>query len=94
MARIAQKDLALEWAEIDDAPDVARVGMALEEADDENLMLKLERARKGRRDDYPVRVCWNVMLAGMVLGHRSTAAMLRELLRNPTLRRAVGNGGY
>ena len=90
MARIAQKELALSWDEIDEAPDLARVRMMLLEADDEELMRKLERARKGRRDDYPVRVCWNVLPAGMVLGHRSTAAMLGELRRNPTLRRAVG----
>jgi len=90
MARVAQKELALSWKEIDDAPDLARVRMMLLEADDEELMRKLEDARKGRRDDYPVRVCWNVVLAGMVLGHRSTAAMVRELQRNPTLRRAVG----
>ncbi|MFH1730146.1 MAG: hypothetical protein ABIF82_00665 [Planctomycetota bacterium] len=44
--------------------------MMLFEADDEELMRKLERARKGRRDDYPVRVCWNVLLAGMVLEAR------------------------
>ena len=39
MARIAQKQLALTWEQIDDAPDLARVR-------------KLERARKGRRDDW------------------------------------------
>ena len=90
MARIAQKDLALEWDVIDDEPDLARVHMMIENADDEALMRKLEADRKGRRDDHPVRVCWNTMLTGMVLGHRSTAEMLRELLRNPTLRRVVG----
>jgi len=90
MARIAQRDLALEWDVIDDEPDLARVHMMIENADDEDLMLKLERDRKGRRDDHPVRVCWNTMLTGMVLGHRSTALMLRELRRNPSLRRVVG----
>jgi len=91
MARMTQNELVLRWEDIDEAPDVAaRVRMMLSEAEDEELMRALERARKGRRDDYPVRVCWNVLLAGMVLGHRSTAAMFREVRRDPTLRRAAG----
>jgi IS5 family transposase len=90
MALIGQRELALEWDEIDDAPDLARVRMVLDCADDEDLMRALERDRKGRRDEYPVRVCWNVTLAAKVIGHGATAAMLRELLRNPTLRRVVG----
>ncbi|MBM4050540.1 MAG: transposase [Planctomycetes bacterium] len=90
MARIAQKELALEWDVIDEEPDLVRIHMLLENANDEELMRKLESDRKGRRDDYPVRVCWNTTLAGMVIGHRSTAETLRELRRNPALRKVVG----
>jgi hypothetical protein len=90
MAHIAQKDLVLEWKGIDDAPDLARVQMVLENADDEDLMRKLEADRKGRRDEYPIRVCWNLTLSAMVLQHRKMAEMLRELRRNPTLRRVLG----
>ena len=90
MARIGQTELTLSWDEIDAAPDLGRVKMLLETLGDEELMRKLERDRKGRRNEYPVRVCWNILLAGMVLGQRSTAAMLRELSRNPSLRRALG----
>lgn len=90
MARIPQSDLELKWDDIDAAPDLGRVKMLLQSLDDEAFMRQLERDRKGRRDEYPVRACWNIRLAALVLGHRSLAAMLRELKRNPSLRRAVG----
>ena len=62
---MTQNELVLRWEDIDEAPDVApdvaaRVRMMLSEAEDEELMRALERARKGRRNDCPVRVCGNV----------------------------------
>jgi len=90
MARTGQQYLRLNWEVLDDATDLQRVKLLINGLDDEELMRALERDRKGRRDDYPVRVCWNSLLAGILLGHPSVAALLRELKRNPSLRLAVG----
>lgn len=90
MAKVAQGYLKLNWEVVEQASDLERLGLLLNSLDDEALMQELERDRKGRRDDYPVRVCWNCVLAQGLLGHAATAALLRELRRNPSLRRAVG----
>ena len=90
MARIREQYLKLNWEVIDNATDLQRVKLLLQGLDDEDLMRRLERARKGRRNEYPVRVCWNCFLSGILLGHATVAALLRELMRNPSLRLAVG----
>ena len=90
MARVAQGYLKLNWEVIEQASDLERLRLLLNSLDDEGLMQELERDRKGRRDEYPVRVCWNCLLAQHLLGHAKVSELLRELRRNPTLRAAVG----
>jgi len=90
MALIRQPYLPLDWEGIEDSPDLERVAMALASLPDEPLMKELEALRPGRRDATSVRVKWNILLAGRVLGHATMAGMLRELKRNPALRRQVG----
>ena len=90
MAKVAQAFLPLNWDAIEQSSDLDRLRMVFRGLDDEELMQALEKERKGRRDDFPVRVCWNSLLAGLVLQHATVASLLRELRRNPSLRRVVG----
>jgi len=90
MARIPQQCLPLDWELVEQCPDLERARMALESLPDEKLMKALESRRWGRKDATPVRVKWNCLLVARVLGHATTNALLRELRRNPTLRRLVG----
>jgi len=64
--------------------------MVLEVLPDEELMLKLEDERKGRRDDYPIRPVWNSIIAGVVFQHDSIESLRRELFRNGELRVVCG----
>lgn len=90
MARIGQAVLPLDWEALEECPDLTRVRMALESLPDEELMKALESRRWGRRDATPVRVKWNCLIIARVLGHATTNDLLRELRRNPTLRRLAG----
>ena len=90
MARVAQRCLSLDWEAIEECPDLARVEMTLASLPDEALVRTLESRRWGRKDTTPVRVKWNCLIAGRLLGHATTNGLLRELRRNPTLRRTVG----
>lgn len=53
-------------------------------------MVTLEALRKERNDKYPIRPMWNALFAGLVLGHETTAALIRELRRNAELRSVCG----
>ena len=90
MARLGQQYLPLDWQAVEEAPDLDRLRLVLEDLPDEGLMRRLESRRWGRPDGASVRVKWNCLLAQRVLGHRRTSELLRELRRNPTLRRLVG----
>lgn len=90
MARLSEPYLALDWEGIEDSPDLERVAMVIESLPDEGLMRVLEASRPGRRDATSVRVKWNCLLVGRALGHATMNGLLRELRRNPTLRRLVG----
>jgi hypothetical protein len=90
MARIGQRCLPLDWEAVDECPDLLRVQMTIESLPDEKLMRALESRRWGRKDTTPVRVKWNCLILGRVLGHATTNGLLRELRRNPTLRRMAG----
>ena len=90
MARLRRPYLPLDWEGIEDSPDLERVAMVLESLPDEGLMKALEASRPGRRDVTSVRVKWNMLLAGRVVGHATMNGLLRELKRNPALRRLVG----
>ena len=57
---------------------------------DNSLMKLLETKRDRGRNDYPIRPCWNALLAGIIFQHRSAAELLRELRRNAELRQVCG----
>jgi len=89
MAIIAQTSL-FDYSEIESLGDIERLFLALKGIDDEALMQKLEAKRKNGRNDYPVRVMWNLVIAMLVFGHKSVASFIRELSRNAQLRRVCG----
>ena len=64
--------------------------LALLGMDDEALMRRLEARRGKGRNDYPVRVMWNLIIAMKVFGHRTIASFRRELKRNSQLRKTCG----
>ncbi len=78
------------WQEVDARSDLDRLRLVLEALPDQGLVRRLEAARGRGRDDYPVRACWNALVAGVVYQHPSAAALLRELRRNGELRAACG----
>jgi hypothetical protein len=81
------------WEEENDKlGDLKRLQIILETLPDEALMQKLEHNRKNGRDDYPVRAMWNLIIAGFVFGHKTTASLLRELNRNIQLVHVCGFG--
>ena len=90
MARLKQAYLPIEWDAIEECPDLQRVEMVLKHLPDEPLMKALERRATGRPDATSVRVKWNCLLLARLLDHPSMQSLLRELKRNPTLRRFVG----
>lgn len=89
MASIAQRQL-FSWDQVDASSDLDRLRMTLDALPDEPLMRALEHARKGRRDDYPIRPVWNSVIAGIVFEHKSIESLRRELRRNGELRQACG----
>jgi len=89
MATIPQPSL-FSWQEIDACSDLDRLHLVLSVLPDENLMNLLEQERGKGRNDYPVRVIWNTLLAGVIFQHPSIASLRRELLRNAELRQRCG----
>jgi len=79
-----------EYSEIEELGDLERFQIALEGIDDEELMQKLEKERQKGRDDYPVRVMWNLLIAMIVFEHKRVSTFRRELARNAQLRRICG----
>jgi len=90
MARIITQIKLFDYEEIEILGDLERLQMALEGMDDETLMRKLEKRRGKGRDDYPIRVMWNLIVAMKVFGHRTVASFRRELMRNAQLRKICG----
>jgi hypothetical protein len=78
------------WKEIDTASDLDRLRLVLGTVQDEDLMRALEARRGNGRNEYPVRAVWNSVLAGVVFGHTSVAALRRDLSRNGELRDLCG----
>jgi transposase len=70
--------------------DNHRILLVLDTLDDDLLLAKLERERKGRRDHYPVRVLWRTLIAWKVYGITTINGLIRELRRNGSLRRLCG----
>jgi hypothetical protein len=90
MAKIISQITTFEYTEIEILEDLERLGLALDGMDDEELMRKLEKRRGKGRNDYPVRVMWNLTLAMKIFGHKSVESFRRELSRNSQLRRICG----
>jgi len=89
MAIIPQISI-FEYSSVEELGDLERLKLALEGIDDEELMRKLESKRKNGRNEYPVRVMWNLLIAMKVFCHESIESFRRELARNSQLRRICG----
>jgi len=90
MAKIITHPSLFNYNEIDQLGDLERFKIALDGIDDEALMRKLEKKRKKGRNDYPIRVMWNLIIAMKVFCHQSVESFRRELARNSQLRRICG----
>jgi hypothetical protein len=90
MAKIISQTTLFDYTEIEILGDLERLRLALDGMDDEPLMLKLEKRRGKGRNDYPLRVMWNLTVAMKIFGHRSVASFRRELSRNSQLRKICG----
>jgi len=90
MAKIITQISMFDYTEIEKLGDLERLDLALEGIDDEKLMQKLETKRKNGRDDYPIRVMWNLFIAMIVFEHKNVDSFRRELSRNSQLRRKCG----
>jgi hypothetical protein len=90
MATIIHQMMLFDYDEIEVLGDLERLALALAGLDDEALMRRLEKRRGQGRNDYPIRVMWNCIIAMIVFGHKTVASFRRELSRNSQLRRIVG----
>jgi hypothetical protein len=81
------------WDDDNELGDLERLRLVIEHMPDEELMRQLEKERYKGRDKYPVRVVWNTILAGVVFDHSSMEDLIRELRRNPQLRKMCGVKG-
>ena len=89
MARILQPYL-FGWQEVDADSEISRLRLVLGAMPDKALVRCLEQRRGRGVNRYPIRPCWNALLAGVVFQHESAASLLRELRRNGELRDACG----
>ena len=90
MANIISQYSFADYGVIEILGDLERFLLALLGMDDEALMRRLEARRGKGRNDYPVRVMWNLIIAMKVFGHRTIASFRRELKRNSQLRKICG----
>jgi hypothetical protein len=88
MASIAPS--LFSWQAVEASSEIRRFQCVLDALNDEALIGSMEVARKGRRNDYPLRAMWNSLFAGMVFRHDSIESLRRELGRNGELRQACG----
>jgi hypothetical protein len=89
MAIIAQRGF-FSWDEVEASSDLERLQLVLDSIPDEKLMKVLEKERKERRNDYPLRAVWNSVVAGIVFQHGTVESLRRELKRNGELRYRCG----
>ena len=90
MAKIVSQMSFNNYSEIEILGDLQRLKLALEGMDDEFLMRQLESKRNKGRNDYPVRVMWNLIIAMKIFGHKTIASFRRELMRNSQMRKICG----
>jgi hypothetical protein len=93
MAKIISQISLFDYSGIEILGDLERLQLAFEGISDESLMRKLEGQRGNGRNDYPVRVMWNLVIAMKVFGHKSVESFRRELSRNSQLRKICGLDG-
>ena len=89
MSALSQPPL-FSWKDVEISPEIVRRAWVLDSLPDEALLRVLCRRRKGKRDDYPIVGIWRAVVAGVVLGHATVAALIRELRRNAELRQVCG----
>ena len=94
MAKIISQITFAGYHEIEILGDLERLRLALEGMDDEILMVRLEIKRGNGRNDYPVRVMWNLIIAMKVFSHKTVGSFRRELSRNAQLRKMCGLEDY
>lgn len=70
--------------------DLERFKLVIETMPDGKLIETLETLRANGRNDHPVKVIWNSLLAGIVFEHTSIESLRRELKRNAQLREICG----
>jgi IS5 family transposase len=90
MLNIVTQITFADYGEIEILGDLERLLLAMLGMCDEALMQRLEARRGNGRDDYPVRVMWNLIIAMKVFGHRTVQSFRRELSRNSQLRKLCG----
>lgn len=78
------------WECLEDSPSLGTIRRFLRLVPDGKLLRSLALARGHGRDDYPVEVCWGVVLLTILLRHPSIEACLAELRRNEALRGLIG----
>lgn len=88
--RIAITQPLFAWDCLEDSPSLQTIRKLLNTIPDGKLLESLRNARGKGRDDYPVEVCWGVMVLAIALRHPHTQACLDELKRNEGLRRLIG----
>jgi hypothetical protein len=94
MAAIVSQITFFDYNEIEVLGDLERFRLALAGIKDEHLMCLLEKKRGKGRNEYPVRVMWNLMIAQKVFGHDRVSSLCRELSRNSQLRKICGLNDY
>lgn len=72
-----------EWIKSDRS---SRLLLVLEALDAERLIQALDQDRRGKRNEYPNRVMWYTIVAGVVYGRETITALIEELKINPGLR--------
>jgi hypothetical protein len=78
------------WDCLEDSPSLQTIRQLLQAVPDGELLDSLRRWRGKGRDDYPVGVCWGVLLLMILLRHPTIQACLNELGRNAALRQLIG----
>ena len=83
-----------DYTEIEVLGDLERLKYALDNIYADDLIKSLEEDRGNGRNDYPVRVMFDLTIAMKVYGHRSVDSFRRELSRNAGLRQLCGLKDY
>jgi len=78
MAKIISQTSFADYGMIEILGELERFLLALPGMNDEALMLRLEARRGKGRNDYPVRVMWNLIIAMKVFGHWTVESFRRK----------------